>query len=503
MPISLNKLKVKILGIETQHEHIVFMRDDCHVCTSEGFQALTRLKLYNGSNSLVASLNVVTNKSLLEEGEIGLSNSAAESLYVKDGEIIELTHLPPINSLSHVRSKVYGNKLDSKQMNAIVEDIVKENYSNVHLAAFITACVGKNMDIDEIVYLTKAMINTGKKISWWSDIVVDKHCVGGLPGNRTTPIVVAISAAAGLLIPKTSSRAITSPAGTADTMETMAPVNLSRERIKSVVKKEGGCIVWGSIAELSPADEILIRVERALDLDSEGQLIASVLSKKVAVGSTHIVIDIPVGKTAKVRTEDQAERLKYYFKVVGKSVGLKVKVLITDGEQPVGRGIGPSLEAIDVLSVLKNENTAPLDLRKRSIEIAGALLELCSRTGNGEGPDMAEDFINSKKAYNKFLSICKAQGGFKEPEYGKFNKVIYSGKAGTVKEINNRKLAMVAKLAGAPQDSSAGVYFDSPLGKKVRKGDCLFTIYAESQGELDYACGYLDSLDGNNIISIT
>ncbi|HSG30295.1 MAG TPA: thymidine phosphorylase family protein [Thermodesulfobacteriota bacterium] len=499
---TVNKLVFKELGIETQHEHIVFMRDDSHVCVSEGFEALTRVRLSKGKKSIVASLNVITSNQLLEEGEIGLSNSAQHALGVKNGDYIEVAHLSHVNSLSSVRSKIYGNKLDYRQMQSIIQDIVKGNYSNVHLSAFITACAGSNMEIDEITNLTQAMISTGEQINWGTGPVVDKHCIGGLPGNRTTPIVVAVAAAAGLKIPKTSSRAITSPAGTADMMETMTPVDLSINEIKKIVSKEGGCIVWGGIANLSPADDALIRVERALDLDSEGQLVASVLSKKVAAGSTHVLIDIPVGKTAKVRTEEQAEKLKYFFKVVGNAVDLETKVLVTDGTQPVGRGIGPALEAMDVLSVLRNESDAPKDLKHRSILIAGELLELSSRTESGKGMQLAEELIISNKAYEKFMAICLAQGGFKEPEYASYKRNVFAQTAGIVGEIDNRKLANVAKLAGAPQDSSAGVLFEAPVGKKVKKGQTLFTVYAQSEGELNYASSYLDSLDGSNIVSI-
>jgi thymidine phosphorylase len=113
-------------------------------------------------------------------------------------------------------------------------------------------------------------------------------------------------------------------------------------------------------------------VERALDVD-EGQMIARII-KKIAAGSTHVVIDIPIGKTAKVRTEQDAEKLKYYFNVVGKAVGIKVNVLFTDGSQPIGRGIGPALEAMDVLSVLRNEMEAPKDLRNKALLLPRALL---------------------------------------------------------------------------------------------------------------------------------
>lgn len=169
------------------------------------------------------------------------------------------------------------------------------------------------------------------------------HCVGGLPGNRTTLIVVPIVAAFGLMIPKTSSRAITSPAGTADTMEVLAPVNLDIKKMKKVVEREYGCIVWGGAMSLSPADDILIHIERAIDLDSEGQLVASVLSKKIAAGSTHLVIDIPIGATAKIRSLKTAIKLKKLFDNICLKYNLTIKTIFSHGEQPVGRGIGPAL----------------------------------------------------------------------------------------------------------------------------------------------------------------
>jgi len=344
------------------------------------------------------------------------------------------------------------------------------------------------------------MIDSGSKLTWDEKIIMDKHSVGGLPGNRTTPIVVAIVAAAGLTIPKTSSRAITSPAGTSDTMETITIVNLSIEKIKEVVNVEGGCFAWGRLARLSPADDILISVEKALDIDSTAQMIASVLSKKAAVGSTHVVIEIPFGETAKVRTRDEALKLQYYFRAVGDAINLNVEVLITDGSQPIGRGIGPSLEAMDVLSVLRNQKDAPNSLKEKSLMIAGVLLELSTKFEKGKGLSAARQILENGKAYEKFEKICLAQGRITEPNFAKYKIDINSESAGTVTFIDNRKLAKVAKLAGAPQSPSAGIYFNSPIGTKVEKGQTLFTIYSESEGELLYAEDYLKSV--NPIIKI-
>lgn len=492
-------LKVKNIGIDTYRENVVYMRSDCHICQSEGFTALTRVVVHFNDNFLIATLNVVHSE-LLSHDEVALSLEASKRLGIKEGDKLHFSHLKHINSLSHVRAKMYHKELSQQSFNEIISDVVAGMYSNIELAAFISACSGSNLSLNEIIGLTKAMINSGQKIKWNNTIILDKHCVGGLPGNRTTPIVVSIVAAAGLTIPKTSSRAITSPAGTADTMETMSPVNLGLDAIKKVVKKEGGCIVWGGAVMLSPADDILISVEKSLDVDSEGQMIASVLSKKAAAGSTHVVIDIPVGETAKVRSTDKAKQLQSHFETVGKEIGLQVKVLLTDGTQPVGKGIGPSLEAMDVLSVLRNEERAPRDLMNRSIDLAGTLLELSGKYPTGTGNQVATDILATGKALAKFKAICERQGGFKEPQFAAYKHEVLSEKDGIVKAIDNRRLALIAKLAGAPKSPSAGILFLSPLGKKVNKGDVLFIVYAEAKGELEYA---IDFMKGNHIISIS
>ncbi len=496
---EVNTLKLKRLGLDTYYENIIFMRADCPICLSEGFTALTRIRVEFGGKRIVATLNVVMSE-ILGDGEAILSEIGFQRLGAKEGDTITVSHLPPINSLSDVRAKMYHRRLDEKAFMQIMQDISDGMYSNIELAAFISACSGNNLNLEEITALTRAMIATGHRIDWGGKRIMDKHSVGGLPGNRTTPIVVAIAAVAGLIIPKTSSRAITSPAGSADTVDIITNVNLSIEKMHEVVGKEGGCLAWGGAVHLSPSDDVLISVERALDIDSEGQMIASVLSKKAAAGATHVVIDLPVGPTAKVRTIEEASRLQHHFTAVARSIGLEINVLITDGSQPVGRGIGPSLEAMDVLSVLRNEPGAPLDLKERSLHIAGALLELSDLFKSGEGYLGATKILESGKAMEKFEAICRAQGRFTEPTYGPYSRDITAKKTGKVISIDNRRLARLAKLAGAPRNPTAGIQFMAPLDTKVEAGQTLFTLYAESPGELEYALDYYHT--SNNIIEI-
>ena len=355
-----NVLRLRQLGIDTYQEPVIYMSRECPVCLSEGWQAQTRLRVAHGTHVIVATLNVVTSE-LLAPDEASLSDVAWRLLGALPGDAVVVSPLPPLESLGAVRAKVYGHALSAPALAGIVRDVAENHYSAIELAAFVTACAGDRLDEAETIALTRAMIDVGERLDWPRAPVVDKHSVGGLPGNRTTMLVVPIVASCGLLMPKTSSRAITSPAGTADAMETVAPVDLSLSAMRRVVEQEGGCIVWGGAVRLSPADDVIIRVERPLDLDSEGQLVASVLSKKAAAGSTHVVIDIPVGPTAKVRSAEAARRLGDRLVRVGDAVGLVVDIMPGDGTQPIGRGIGPALEARDVLAVLQNDAEAPAE----------------------------------------------------------------------------------------------------------------------------------------------
>ncbi len=484
-----NILKAHRLGIDMQQEAVVFMRRDCHVCRAEGFTAHARVELSHGGRSIIATLYHVVS-GLLRPDEAGLSEAAWRRLAVNEGDEIAASHPRPLDSLSLVRGKVYGHRLEGKALATIISDVTAGRYSDIHLSSFITACSARPLDRDETIGLTRAMVDVGDRLKWEASPVVDKHCIGGLPGNRTTPIIVAIAAACGLVMPKTSSRAITSPAGTADTMETLAPVDLDLPTMRAVVEREGGCIAWGGAVRLSPADDILIRVERALDLDSEGELVASVLSKKIAAGSSRGILDLPVGPTAKIRSAEAARLLSQDLIEVALAFGLKAQTVITDGSQPVGRGIGPALEARDVLSVLQNEATAPIDLRQRALQLAGALLELGGAARPGDGQSMAVATLDSGGAWAKFQRICEAQGGMRRPPLSSHRHPIVAQRAGRIERVDNRRLAKVAKLAGAPDAKAAGIEVHIRLRDMIEAGQPLYTIHAEAPGELAYALDY-------------
>ena len=283
--------------------------------------------------------------------------------------------------------------------------------AKIELAAFLVSCSQAGLERDEVLHLTRAMAESGDSIDWGEPLVADKHCIGGIPGNRTSMLVVPIVASHGIFIPKTSSRAITSPAGTADTMEVLAEVELSPDQLNDIVRTERGCLAWGGRARLAPVDDILISVERPLSLDSPGQLVASILAKKIAAGATHLLIDIPMGPSAKVRSQVEALRLRKLFEFVGDRVGLHLEAMITDGTQPIGRGIGPVLEARDVMQVLKNDPDQPRDLREKALRLAARILEFDPDVRGGQGYTLARDILESGRALEK-MRVDVIEAGF-------------------------------------------------------------------------------------------
>src|SRR6185312_4221257 len=367
------QLKVRRVNLDTGRENVVVISRRSRALRPEVFRGFSRVELRCGEKVLLATL-LITDDGLVDIDEIGLAEPAFRRFAEQAGCLVTVSPAMRPNSLDAVRAKIQGRALDNNEINAIIDDISHYRYSDMEIAAFLVSSANF-MTSGELLALSSAMAQAGTQLKWDRPIIVDKHCIGGIPGNRTSMIVVPIVAAYGLTIPKTSSRAITSPAGTADTMEVLARVDVSVDEMKEVVAACRGCLVWGGHVNLSPADDILISVERQLCLDTSEQMVASIISKKLAAGSTHLLIDLPVGPTAKLANAAEAMRLRKLFEFVGDHFGIAVEVIATDGRQPIGNGIGPVLEAGDVMAVLANEAGAPADLREKSLRLAAHLLE--------------------------------------------------------------------------------------------------------------------------------
>ncbi len=493
-------LKLRRVAIDTYHENVAYLHRNCSLYRAEGFQALSKISIMANGSRVHAVLNVVDDEHIVSEGELGLAEQAFAQLDMEEGQLVRVEHAEPPASMDAVRRKIDGQRLRLEEFQQITQDIIDNRYSKMEMAAFLVSCAQGGLDREEILHLTRAMIDTGEQVHWDAPLVADKHCIGGIPGNRTTMIIVPIIAAHGLLMPKTSSRAITSPAGTADTMSVLAEVDLTPQKMHKVVSKTQACLAWGGRARLAPADDILISVERPLGIDSEGQMLASILSKKLAAGSTHLLIDIPVGLTAKVRHMNQALRLRKMFEYLGDRLGIHLEVVITDGGQPIGNGIGPQLEARDVMQVLENDPDAPADLRQKALRLAGRILEFDPDVRGGQGYAIARDILEDGRALKKMKAIIEAQGAV-DADFTPAKRMteICAASDGVITSIDNYQMAKIARRAGAPMDQRAGVDLVKKLGAHVKKGDVLYRIYAEFPADFKFATSLAEENSGYTI----
>ena len=480
-----------------------------------GVHAKDRISIKTLSkNSKEISTIIDTIKGLVKENEIAVSSELKKRLNLRGGQKVDVKFAPTPKSMDFIKKKLNKKTLSKKEIKEIIRDVVNNSLSEPEIALFISAMYKQGMDIKETIYLIDAILESGNKLLLKDKFVVDKHSIGGIPGNRTTPIVVSICAAAGLVVPKTSSRAITSAAGTADVIETITGIEFSMKELKKILKKTNACMVWGGALGIIPADSKIIRIEKILKIDLESQLLASIMSKKLAVGSKYILIDIPYGKTAKV-TKSKALHLKKKFEFLGKHFKRKIKVVLTDGSQPIGNGIGPALELVDVLKILDPKKQGPKDLEKKSLFLAGKLLEMTGKTKRIKqkqikGIELAKEILYSGQAFEKFKQIIKSQNGtsknalqkqqnlfkirnFESKKYKKikkpliFKRNILLKKSGKIYEIDNKKINSLARTAGCPVDKFAGLYLYFHLGDKVKKGEKLLTVYSESKSRLKEA----------------
>ncbi len=443
---------------------------------------------------VIAVVDVSNADRSVKEGTIGILVEAASELGVTDGDTVDVHPEQKPDAVRLIRKKMAGETLTDKEYDRIVKDIVAGALTEVELTYFVAAASIRGLDMEEVAALTKAVAQNGSRFSTDKRPVVDKHCVGGVPGNRTTMIVVPILAAFGLTMPKTSSRAITSPAGTADTMETLCKVSLSLPEMKRIVSSAGACIAWGGSLGLAPADDKIIRIEKPMSIDAPGLMLSSVMAKKYSVGSTHVLIDVPFGRTAKVTSRKEAEELKQHFLTLGKLLGMRMTVLLTDGRQPIGNGIGPVLEARDVLAVLKAEKDAPADLREKGLLLAAEMLEFSGSVKRGAGYEVARDILDSGSAWKKMQEIIAAQGSNGPLVLGSKRLVVRSTASGTVREIDNLAISKLARMAGAPITKGAGLYLHKKAGDRVQKGEALYTAYADSAEKLRHVRIYDEKL---------
>jgi AMP phosphorylase len=493
-PLNGFHFELKPLDLEAGTPEVVLNPKDA---VERGLRPLDRVRVIP-KGSLTGSVAVIKLARNVEIGKVGASKELMERLEVKGGVIVELIPGTRPKSVEYIRRKLDGHPLNVEQMNEVIGDIASGNLTDIELTAWATATYVHDMTIDEIVACVEAMVRTGETVTFERGPVMDVHSIGGVPGNKYAPLAVSIAAANGLLIPKTSSRAISSACGTADFMEVISPVEFSAQDIKRIAEEAGGTLCWGGGVNLAPADDEIIRVEYPLSIDPRGQLLASVLAKKKAVGAQNVVIDIPIGDGAKVADSEKARSLARDFIVVGERLGMRVQCAISFGAQPIGRAIGPVLEIREALQVLEGSDK-PASLIEKACSLSGILLEMGGAAPRGQGYNLAVETLRSGKAHKQFQMILKAQGA--DPNVkstdlkpGPLEATILSPQHGYVETLDNKKLVRIARAAGSPRDKGAGIYLHEKKGRRVDEGAPIYTIYAEHEHKLKEAVSLANHL---------
>ncbi len=439
-------------------------------------------------------------KELIEPGEIGLFADILKQYHIKEGDLVKLSFAKRAPSLQAIYKKLFKKSLTYQEIKSIVNDIVSYRLNDIEIAFFIAPAFDeKNFSEKELYYLTKAIAETGEIWDFGQKIVAVKHSAGGLPGNRITPIIVPIVASFGICIPKTSSRSITSAAGTADALETIMKVEFTTKEIYDLVKKNNSCMVWGGALKLAPADDRFIQITHSLGIEPYSKMVVSVMAKQVAMGVTHLIIDLPVEKTAKISDMETAKKIKEIFLRLSRRFHIKSEVVISKSNGPIGRGIGPALEMRDALRVLQQKDNRPLDLEAKSVKLAGKLLELTGKVKKNQGEKAALDSLISGMAFKKMIQIVEAQGGntLLDSESLSLGKYIYEVRAtnsGMIKSINSRNLVELCRVLGAPELKGSGIYLNKSVKENYKKGDVLFTLYSESDQRLSLALEVLEHL---------
>ncbi len=473
------KLIVKYYDLDASEPLVLLHEDDCEII---GVMENDRVSI-SGRKSTVAL--VTCSDTLIERGVIMMPGNIMDKTGVVEGDDVDVVYSSKPDSVRSIRRKMDNHRLEREEIESIVKDIVDNKLSNIEVSAWLTALHINGMDIDEIADFTRAMAHTGDIIEFNRQPVFDFHSFGGVPGNKITPIVASIVASAGVMIPKMSSRAISSASGTSDFVETFCNVELSVDEVKRIAEETGGLFAWGGGMNIAPVDDLVIRVERPLGINPRAQMLASIMSKKVAISANYLLIDIPTGAGTKVPTIEVARAYARDLMDLGERLGMHIECAITYADQPIGNAVGPTLEAKECISILEG-SAHPASVIEKACECAGIILDMAGIPG---GATKAREILDSGEAYKKFMEIVVAQGGdpnLKSTDLvpGEFSEDVVANKSGYIHAIHNKDIVAIAKAAGAPSDKGAGLMIYKKKGQRVEAGEVLYTIYAENESKL-------------------
>ncbi|MHA1449344.1 MAG: AMP phosphorylase, partial [Candidatus Hodarchaeales archaeon] len=442
--------------------------------------------------------NAVPSTELVNQGEIIVPKSFALD-GMTDGMVVNVNPGDSEEGTRILARMLNDRTLTKEETQLLIELIYKERLTPLQTASYVLYHHFEEVDLKEVGIVATAFRDSGNVMEFPGP-VYDKHSTGGVPGNKVSLLIVPILAAAGLLIPKTSTKAITSASGTVNTMQALGcETDFSVDEMYDITKKIKACIISGTKLGIAPVvDKIISDAAFPLGIDPPTLMLSGILSKKMAMGVDFMVLDIPVGRGAKFSTEDLGREYGRTFVNLASNVGITAESALTYGSVPVGHAIGPALEAREALNALMDVNNGPVSLVEKSTALAGIVLEMANMASMGKGKEIAFEYLKSGKAYEKMKQIIELQGGdpnmkVEDIPVGKYSLQIDAPVNGWPVEIKNRALLQVARAAGAPHSMGAGVLMKFKK-ESVKKGDTIAYVYSDSEQALDEVRGLIAKL---------
>ncbi len=396
-----------------------------------------------------------------------------------------------------IQKKKSGIELSNAEISFMVQSFTKGDLPEYQMSAWLMAIYFKGLTAPELSALTDVMMNSGRILdfSHLKNLAVDKHSTGGV-GDKTTLIICALVAAAGVSVPLVAGRGLGHTGGTLDKLEAIPGfnVNISIDDFLKQVAKIGTSIV-GQTQEFCPADKKIYALrDVTATVDSIPLICASIMSKKLALGAGAIVLDVKVGSGAFMKNLEDAKKLAEMLAGIGRRAGRKVSAFITDMNQPLGRFVGNALEVGECLAIMSGEEFLGESRFEDCLELSLVLsAEMIFLGGKAQNFDdaylLAKKLLQDGSALKKFKEFCSAQGGnlsLMKQSAKKYE--VLSPSSGYVTSFDTEKIGLAALSLGAGRvkvtdqvDHSAGIRIHAKISEPIEKNKVLFTLYGENE----------------------